>query len=169
VLYPVLLTLPVTTFAFTLSFALICVVLATFSRITFRTCLFYSRIVIVHDNNRIAAPSRLVLGMARVGGAWMVRVVCVFGPAFFVTGMVSGSAVFYNHNWPRGRISLSGDMARRQSGHRQYNQKEETETLHDSVCFEFEYSIVFKSYKSMHSIEYKNNYSATLSAIVNKA
>jgi hypothetical protein len=99
--------------------ALAALVLVAMPRFTLWSCLLNGGVIIIHDNNRVAPFALLVLGMARVGSMWMVRVVRIFGPSFLVVFVMPGFAVFNNYNWPSGRaFFVAGDMARRQSGHR---------------------------------------------------
>lgn len=85
------------------------VVLAALARVPFGAGLFHGGVVFVHDDDRVtAAFAMFLLGVARVGGARVVRVVRVFGPAFFVALvafvplLVTAFAVFYNNDWLRG-------------------------------------------------------------------
>lgn len=100
------------------TFTMVAIAVSTFVVFTmawfsFRGGLLYSGVIVVHDDDGIATLTLLVLGMAWIGCARMVRVVRVFGPAFFVVFVVTSFAVFHNHNWPGASAFLvAGDVAR---------------------------------------------------------
>lgn len=73
-----------------------------------RCCLFHGGIVVIHNDNRVAALALLMLGMARIGRVWVVRVICVLGPAFLVALVVTGFTVFDDHHLTSVAVFFAG-------------------------------------------------------------
>lgn len=117
---------PVIALAFSMAtFSFSGVVVITMSRLSFWRSLPNGGIVVIYDNNRVASLSIFVLGMARVGSARVVRIVCVLGPAFFIPFVVAaaGFAVFNDNDLAGIAVFLAGGGTRRHGGYRQYNKK----------------------------------------------
>ena len=87
------------------------IVVIAMPRFALGCSLLHSRVVVIHNDNGVAAFSLLVLGMAWVGGAWVVGVVRILGPAFFVALVVPGFAVFDDYYLTGIAIFLAGSGA----------------------------------------------------------
>lgn len=86
-------------------------VVAALPWFAFRSHRFNVRIVIVHDNHCIASLALLVLGVAWVGRARVVWVVCVFGPALLIAAVACRFAVFYDDDLTGIAVFLAGGSA----------------------------------------------------------
>jgi hypothetical protein len=99
--------------AFTVTaFGLLSFAISSFSRMSFRLSAF-GRCSVIDNHNR-AAFRAFVLGMARICGAGVMGVICVFVPAlvqtivFFSTGCACGFPVFDNNDTSCVTVALFG-------------------------------------------------------------
>jgi hypothetical protein len=146
-------------------------VMTTMAGLAFRSRLLNGCIVIVYDDDRITISSLalLVLGMARVGGAWVMRVIRILGPALFIAAVARSLAVLYNNDLAGVAVFLAGGCTGGHGGNREYNQEEESKALHDNICIEFESENAFVAHKSIQSTAYTTSQQLILSAIILKA